>query len=95
MKRAIRMHPEDHVATLLDDVAAGEEFIVELPDGSRQAARAAEPIPFGHKIAVTAIDADQILHKYGTCIGRAITAVALGHHIHVHNLRSLTVGRKS
>jgi altronate dehydratase len=43
-------------------------------------------IPAGHKIAVTDIDKDAPVYKYGSGIGYAATKIQKGDHVHSHNL---------
>lgn len=73
--------PGDSVATALRDVPAGETLL-----SSGLTVTAAAPIPRGHKIAVRAIAAGEVVHKYGFPIGRARNAIAPGEHVHTHNL---------
>jgi len=45
-------------------------------------------IPLGHKLALKALkDGDTVL-KYGHDIGRMVTNVAKGGHVHTHNLKT-------
>jgi altronate dehydratase small subunit len=48
-----------------------------------------QPIPFGHKIALVDIEADQPVIKYGEVIGLATEKIARGQHVHVHNVEGL------
>ncbi len=77
------LHPQDNVATALVDIAEGETVQTA---GARVVA--AEPIPFGHKIALTRIAAGQQVTKYGESIGLAACDVLSGGLVHVHNLAS-------
>ncbi|MER8563794.1 UxaA family hydrolase [Mesorhizobium sp. M0578] len=45
-------------------------------------------IPLGHKVARRAIAAGEKIIKLGTPIGHAIEAIALGAHVHTHNIAS-------
>jgi (2R)-sulfolactate sulfo-lyase subunit alpha len=49
---------------------------------------ALDPIPLGHKIALTDIAEDDTVLKYGHDIGRAVLLVRRGGHVHVHNLKT-------
>lgn len=49
---------------------------------------ALEPIPLGHKIALVDIDDDATVLKYGEDIGRTVSAVKQGQHVHVHNTKT-------
>ena len=79
---ALRLHPDDNVACLLRDHAAGET--PRLAEGA--APVLGEPVAIGHKIALTAIPAGAAVVKYGAVIGRATTAIEPGAHVHLHNL---------
>jgi len=46
------------------------------------------PISVGHKIARKPIKKGQKIIKYGVSIGSAITNIAIGEHVHIHNMKS-------
>ena len=48
-----------------------------------------EEIPFGHKIAIREIEAGEEVIKGGEVIGVATERIAVGSHVHVHNVRGL------
>ncbi len=50
--------------------------------------RSIEAIPRGHKVALRAIGAGQIVVKYGSAIGHASCDIASGTHVHTHNVVS-------
>ncbi|WP_339278665.1 UxaA family hydrolase [Paenibacillus sp. FSL W8-1187] len=85
---AIVMDVRDHVATALRDVAAGET--IRYKTGGREGSVVvAEPVAFGHKIAIAAVAAGDEVRKYGEVIGRAVTAIEAGRHVHVHNIEGI------
>lgn len=84
---ALRMQPEDDVATALEDLEPGRAFAV---DGRRFAL--SEAVAFGHKFALRPVAAGDPVEKYGHVIGRASEAIEPGEWVHVHNLDS-TRGR--
>ena len=85
MAKALKINPRDNVAVVLADVAPGEEVVVTTENQVvRLAARQA--IAFGHKIALTELDNDQPIIKYGEEIGRAQGMIGAGEWIHLHNL---------
>ena len=84
---AYRIDPRDDVAIALRDLAAGEEVEVE---GSTIVL--VEPIPRGHKFAVRRIATSQPVCKYGWPIGRARTDIAVGGHVHTHNVATRLSG---
>jgi altronate dehydratase small subunit len=84
-KRALIMHPDDNVATVVEEVREGEEVRIPLA-GSSLALFAAETIPFGFKLALQDIPQGAIIRKYGETIGRASVAIPKGTLVHIHNL---------
>ena len=70
---AIRLHPTDNVAVARVPIPAGTELSVE---GLQVTAR--EAIPAGHKIALRAIRAGELVERYGQAIGRASQMIAAG-----------------
>jgi altronate dehydratase small subunit len=85
---AIVMDGKDHVATCLRSVEAGETIHYRRGEEIFSLA-VLEAVPFGHKIAIADIDARTEVRKYGEVIGRATTAIALGKHVHVHNIEGI------
>lgn len=79
---AVRIHPDDTVACLLRDHAAGERPV--LAGGTAPPLAAA--VPMGHKVALAAIAEGAPVLKYGAVIGHATRAIAPGEHVHLHNL---------
>jgi hypothetical protein len=78
-RRCVIVHPDDCVATLLDDRRTADR----LQDG-----RACAPgVPFGHKVALRAIGSGEPVVKYGVTIGVATRPISEGEHVHVHNCR--------
>jgi len=49
---------------------------------------ALDAIPLGHKIALRDIEPGETVLKYGHDIGRAVTNIGKGRHVHVHNLKT-------
>lgn len=75
----LKVHPADNVTTLLDE----RTELQTLAGGASIRAG----IPFGHKVAIAAIPAGGFVVKYGVPIGRAISDIPPGEHVHVHNCR--------
>ena len=80
-KWAVQVHDTDDVCVALRDIPAGT--VVEV--GALRLTVTGD-IPKGHKIAVRAIDAGDVVHKYGFVIGKASQAIAPGDHVHTHNM---------
>ncbi|SNZ15513.1 altronate dehydratase small subunit [Natronoarchaeum philippinense] len=77
------MTARDNVVTAIDDLEAGTEIphdgvTVEL----------AEAVPFGHKIALVAMEPGDAVVKYGETIGEAVEPIAPGEWVHTHNCES-------
>lgn len=88
MLSAIVVDEKDNVATALRDLAAGEEAATESGGHARQT-RLVNPIPFGHKFALSEIAAGEPIIKYGEVIGMSTAVIAAGEHVHVHNVEGL------
>jgi altronate dehydratase len=80
---AIVISERDNVATALEPLEAGRTIDVA---GSPLAV--IETIPRGHKVALRAIGAGEIVVKYGSAIGHASCDIAGGTHVHTHNVVS-------
>ncbi len=90
-KDALIMQRVDNVATVLQDVAAGDVVAARLGE-NRVTVTAQDAIPFGFKVALTDIPRGATIYKYGEVIGTARTPIAAGALVHVHNLEG-TRGR--
>jgi altronate hydrolase len=77
----IRLHRDDDVIVATRDVAASTR--VEVDDVTAVTTSA---VPAGHKIAIRAIRVGEQVHKYGQPIGAASAPIAVGDHVHTHNL---------
>ena len=84
---AIRLSPQDNVATVLRAVTAGETLRVRCA-GHVMQLQADEAIPLCHKITLDVIEAGGPVVKYGQKIGETTRLIAAGRHVHVHNMRS-------
>jgi altronate hydrolase len=78
---ALTLAGGDDVVVAIRDLAAGS--VLSTPDGRLVVAT---DVPRGHKLAVRAVAAGGSVHKYGQSIGRASADIAVGDHVHVHNL---------
>ena len=83
LRAAIVIAAADNVATALEPIAAGQ-----MITAGASTVVAAEPIPRGHKIALRAIRAGDVVTKYGSPIGTASSEIAAGAHVHTHNVAS-------
>ncbi|MDQ6691174.1 MAG: UxaA family hydrolase [Candidatus Dormibacteraeota bacterium] len=81
--RVLKLHPRDNVAVAVRPLEAGELVVLE-----EETVAVAEPIPFGHKLALQMIPKGGDVRKYGEVVGRATSEIGCGHHVHVHNVVS-------
>ena len=79
----IQLHPRDNVAIALRPLDRGRTF----PAGAA-AVTLVEPIPRGHKFALTALPPGASVMKFGEPIGHATQSVPAGGWVHVHNLKT-------
>lgn len=75
------LHPNDDVAVARRPVEEGSEVTVH---GRKLITRSS--VPLGHKVAVRAASTGAPIRKYGQIIGFASKPIAVGDHVHVHNL---------
>ncbi|MSP68145.1 MAG: D-galactarate dehydratase [Alphaproteobacteria bacterium] len=86
MIRGIVLHSNDNVATLIDTGEAGGSC--KLQGEKAGQVKLAAALPFGHKVAIAAIKKGGPVIKYGQVIGNVTADVAIGEHVHVHNVES-------
>ncbi len=85
--KVIVINVKDNVATALDGLEKGATVSVELKGGVEDIQLVSD-VPKGHKLALRPIKKGEAVIKYGETIGRAVSKVARGEHVHVHNLVS-------
>lgn len=81
--KVIKIHPSDNVAVAIKTIKAQEIFEI---DGKEYVSKA--DIMAGHKVAMEPIVAGENIIKYGFPIGRAKVDIAVGEHVHSHNVKS-------
>lgn len=77
----IRLNIRDNVAIARVNLSPGQRLLV---GGAEVVVRT--QIPTGHKVAIAAINAGDVVLRYAEIIGRAKAAIAPGDHVHTHNL---------
>lgn len=92
MKRAIRIDPNDNVATAVEALAPGEAVHVS-GSGDTLTLPAAEAVPRGHKVALAPLAAGDRVVKYGEVIGRATAEIRAGACVHIHNMEAIRARR--
>jgi altronate dehydratase small subunit len=83
-QKAIVIDSLDNVATAIQDLASGESVQTDVGEIVLLSA-----IPFGHKFALVDLPKGDYIIKYGCPVGRATAAIAVGEHVHVHNVEDI------
>lgn len=83
--KTLYLSENDSVAVALADIPEQARVTVKK-DNQDIPVTLLEPIRFGHKFAVKAIEQGSDIIKYGEVIGAAVTFIPAGAHVHVHNL---------
>jgi altronate dehydratase small subunit len=82
-RRLLLLDAEDNVLIATTRIRAEETVMV-----AGAAVVLSADLPIGHKLARCAIAAGQKIVKYGAPIGSATIDIAVGAHVHVHNVKS-------
>lgn len=77
------LHHDDNVALLRRALPADTELVV-----GGQSFKLFQALGMGHKIAIHPIEKGESVLKYGAPIGFADCDIAVGDHVHLHNLTS-------
>ena len=74
---------------VVEDASKGQTLSgwVMATDGTVELA-SLNDIPLGHKIALKAIKSGDTIMKYGHDIGKAVADIAVGGHVHIHNMKT-------
>ena len=81
VERCLRLQPDDTVGIVTRALASGTEVLA----GDLRV-RLRDDVPAGHKLALVDLPAGEYVRKYGQVIGVATRPIAVGHHVHTHNL---------
>ena len=81
MRKVLILDARDNIAVCLADLAEGD--VVQQDDIT---ITVKNKIPRGHKIATSEIAKNDGIIKYGERMGHAIAPIAIGEHVHVHNI---------
>ncbi|MFE4707300.1 UxaA family hydrolase [Peribacillus simplex] len=83
--KTLYLSTKDSVAVALSEIPANTSVVVKA-DLEELVVPILEPIRFGHKFAVKAIEQGADIIKYGEVIGAASAFIPAGAHVHIHNL---------
>jgi altronate hydrolase len=81
MRKVLILDARDNIAVCLADLAEGD--VVKQDDIT---ITVINKIPRGHKIATSEIAKNDGIIKYGERMGHAVAPIAIGEHVHVHNI---------
>ncbi|MFY8254598.1 MAG: UxaA family hydrolase [Candidatus Planktophila sp.] len=81
MRKVLILDARDNIAVCLADLAEGD--VVQQDDIT---ITVKNKIPRGHKIATREIAKNDGIIKYGERMGHAVAPIAIGEHVHVHNI---------
>ena len=80
-RKVLILDERDNIAVCLVDMAQGETI-----EQDELQITTLNTIPRGHKIATRPIAKGEGIIKYGERMGHAIEPIAIGEHVHVHNI---------
>lgn len=95
LKQAILMNMKDNVAVVLSQIGKGESVKIVCNKETVTKVTVLEDIEIYHKIAVKPIQVGDIIYKYGEVIGKAVSSIKVGQHVHVDNIESVMVGNEN
>ncbi len=74
---------------VVEGIKAGDTLEGWIMDQDRTLhASAKSDIPIGHKLAIKPLASGDTVIKYGVDIGRCVAPIAVGEHLHVHNVKT-------
>lgn len=79
----ILLHPDDNILVCVKQIHEGDEITIE-----NETMPSPISIGVGHKVARFSLAAGDKVYRYGAPIGSMTDAVAKGHHVHMHNMKS-------
>ena len=82
--------PSDSVGVVVvDQITNGKEVIGWVMETNETISiNATENISLGHKLALIDINQGDTIFKYGQDIGKAVSKIKKGSHVHVHNVKT-------
>ena len=74
---------------VVEGVKSGQKLDGWIMDQDKEIkVHAKNDIPIGHKLAIRELKANETVVKYSVDIGRAVAAIKVGEHAHVHNIKT-------
>lgn len=83
-------NPSDTVGVVVvEDARRGNTLTGWVMDTNATiSVKAVDDIPLGHKLALNNIKVGETIIKYGHDIGKAVSVIKKGGHVHVHNVKT-------
>jgi altronate hydrolase len=78
---AVLLHPDDNIAVARQSLVAGTRIIHTGPPINLR-----DAVKLGHKFALQPIECGSAVRKFGQIIGFASRDIAVGEHVHTHNV---------
>jgi (2R)-sulfolactate sulfo-lyase subunit alpha len=85
------VHDEDDSVgvVVVEGISAGDSLNGWIMDQQRDIEiDAKDDIPIGHKLAIVDLAENGTVIKYGVDIGRVVSPISVGEHVHVHNVKT-------
>jgi altronate dehydratase len=82
-RNAIKLNVKDNVAMCITELKKGDLIILS----NDEFFEAQSDIPFAHKVSIQDIKKNGDVIKYGYSIGKAMSDIAKGQWLHVHNIQ--------
>lgn len=80
---------KDNVAVAVTDVGKGISGVcMNIETRNTFEVTSRMEIPLGHKIALTDLNVNDTVFKYDNDIGRVVSPIKKGEHVHVHNVKT-------
>ena len=86
-KQAVVITPKDSVAVATIDLKKGQVAKMFIGEKVLEVTLK-DDVKFGHKFAIKDIAKGEHVLKYGESIGTSTRDIAVGEHVHVHNVES-------
>lgn len=86
-KQAVVITPKDSVAVATIDLKKGQVATMFIGEKVLEVTLK-DDVKFGHKFAIKDIAKGEHVLKYAESIGTATRDIAIGEHVHVHNVES-------
>jgi altronate dehydratase small subunit len=86
---ALKINSRDNVAVVFGEAKANSTIEVIDKSGRKEEITLKNDIFYGHKFAIKPVKRGDPVLKYGEALGVASCDIAVGEHVHVHNLESI------